>query len=150
MMDIEFVKETCITAGCHIIFMIPKSVKEEFQRTHESFYCPFGHGMHYPAKTPEEKLREQLALEQKGKIDAQTRLAQKILEVQTLENKVKEVSTAFDSCKSEEEKLKKRLKDVKKGIKARTEGELDDYVKKRLETKTEQKRDNSGKFAKKQ
>jgi hypothetical protein len=144
---INFVRETCVTEGCHAIFLIPQTLQEELKRTHENFCCPFGHNMHYTQKTEAEKLREQLVLEQKGKIDAQTRLAQKILEVQTLEGKVKEASTAFDSCKKEEEKLRKRLKDVKKGMKGKTEKELDDY----LITRTkEPKRDSTGKFAKKQ
>jgi hypothetical protein len=156
-MEIDFVKETCINERCHTIFLIPATVRDELKRTHETFYCPFGHNMYYPAKTAEEKLREQLVLEQKGKIDAQTRLSQKILEVQTLEGKVKVASTAFDSCKKEKEKLRKRLKDVKKGIKGKSEKELDDYVKKRLKDlepirlKTkEPKRDSAGKFAKKE
>jgi hypothetical protein len=146
-MEIEFSYITCARAECHTIFGVPKTVEDRLRETHEGFCCPFGHTQSYQGKTQEEKLREQLALEQKGKIDAQTRLAQKILEVQTLEGKVKEASTAFDSCKKEEEKLKKRLKDVKKGMKGKTEKELDDY----LITRTkEPKRDSTGKFAKKE
>lgn len=59
--EIDLEVRTCTHPGCGIAFGVPVRVIEEFRRTHETFYCPHGHPRHFPGKSEEEKLREELA-----------------------------------------------------------------------------------------
>lgn len=59
--ELELEVGTCTHPGCGIAFGVPPRVIEELRRTHATFYCPFGHPRHFPGKSEEEKLREELA-----------------------------------------------------------------------------------------
>jgi hypothetical protein len=51
-------------ANCHIHFAITEALETQLRRCHNSFYCPQGHGNHYPGQSDLDKLRaEKLQLE---------------------------------------------------------------------------------------
>lgn len=50
----------CASEGCYAIITMHPADEERLRRTHESFYCPAGHGNHFPGKTVEQKEREEL------------------------------------------------------------------------------------------
>ena len=59
-----FIVETC--CNCGIMFAVTGDENERLLRTHESFYCPRGHGQHYSGLSEAERLKRQLeASEQK-------------------------------------------------------------------------------------
>lgn len=45
----------CARQGCYAIITVHPDDERRLRRTHESFYCPAGHGNHFPGKTSEEK-----------------------------------------------------------------------------------------------
>ena len=59
-LDVEFVVITCCREGCGIVWAIPAHYKAERKNDHELFYCPNGHGQHYPQQSREEKLAGEL------------------------------------------------------------------------------------------
>lgn len=52
------VTENCTVCG--VLFAITKDYQYRAEMSHETFYCPNGHGQHYPEKTSEEKKIENL------------------------------------------------------------------------------------------
>ena len=51
----------CPTAGCgHSPFPVSTSFIVRARRTHETFYCPSGHGQWFPAKSDEQLLKERV------------------------------------------------------------------------------------------
>lgn len=46
--------------NCGVSFAFPKSWDDHFRKTHQTFYCPAGHGQNYTSETDEERLRKQL------------------------------------------------------------------------------------------
>lgn len=56
-----FVENCC---ACGIAFAMPEDFEERSRKDHQSFYCPSGHSQSYPAKSEEERLREELKREQ--------------------------------------------------------------------------------------
>jgi hypothetical protein len=57
-LEVDFCVITC--GSCGVVFAITDLYDDELRRTHKTFYCPNGCRRHYPQKTREEKLREQL------------------------------------------------------------------------------------------
>lgn len=57
--EVGMVVEEC--CNCGMQFAITRQFQNRVKRTHENFYCPAGHGQHYPAKSKEEKLKDQVA-----------------------------------------------------------------------------------------
>jgi hypothetical protein len=53
-----------ICCGCGTVFAIPNLFYEELQITHKSFYCPNGCKNHYPDKSEEDKLKDELEIKQ--------------------------------------------------------------------------------------
>lgn len=53
--------ETCFSCGC--IFGVAKDFASNRRRDHKLFYCPNGHSQYYPAKSAEDKLRDELQRE---------------------------------------------------------------------------------------
>lgn len=70
---LTLVIEECYTCG--IVFGMPDSLKTRLLRTHETFYCPAGHGQHYTGPSDVEKLKKQLeaAEQQIGTLTARAR-----------------------------------------------------------------------------
>jgi hypothetical protein len=54
-----FEVETCIECGC--LFGVTEEFQKQLKRSHRNFYCPNGHGQHYPEKTDAELEREKNA-----------------------------------------------------------------------------------------
>lgn len=50
----------CCVKGCGHTIHLHHDLKERLRRTHETFYCPAGHGQHFSGKTSEEKKVYQL------------------------------------------------------------------------------------------
>lgn len=57
-MNIDMTVVYC--ANCHIPFAMTDDLIDRLRKSHNSFYCPMGHGNHYSAETEEEKLRKKL------------------------------------------------------------------------------------------
>lgn len=51
------VEECC---NCHVAFAMTQELKARKQDTHQTFYCPNGHGQSYLAETEAERLKRQL------------------------------------------------------------------------------------------
>ena len=49
-------------SNCHMLFALTQQTKDDYQETHETFYCPKGHRQWYPSKSNTEKLQEKLAV----------------------------------------------------------------------------------------
>lgn len=47
-------------AACGVPFALSEQFEEHKRKTHDSFYCPNGHGQHYPQDNETEKLRKEL------------------------------------------------------------------------------------------
>lgn len=56
----QHIEIACCTRGCFAIVTLHPSDEARLRRTHEVFYCPAGHPLHFAAKTDAEKEREQL------------------------------------------------------------------------------------------
>ena len=54
----EFEIEVCI--NCQVTFAVTDEYAKARRRDHKSFRCPNGHSQYYPAKSNEEKLKEQV------------------------------------------------------------------------------------------
>lgn len=57
-MDLEMTLISC--ASCSIPFALSDDLIGRLRKSHDGFCCPMGHRNVFPAKTDEEKLREQL------------------------------------------------------------------------------------------
>lgn len=51
---------TVACCNCGVMFGVPERLRAARREDHGSFYCPNGHGNHYPAKNEAEQLRERL------------------------------------------------------------------------------------------
>lgn len=72
---VEFVTEHC--CNCGMAFAMTSDFQRRRRDDKKPFYCPSGHGQHYPGKTEAEKLREEL--ERKGQmLDAYQQRAAKV------------------------------------------------------------------------
>lgn len=47
--------------SCGVRYGVDSEFRERLRQSHQTFYCPNGHGAHYPAKSDVEVLREKLA-----------------------------------------------------------------------------------------
>lgn len=56
-LDVESSTRTC---ECGIVYAVPAVWLEARRRDHATFYCPNGHARHFPQKSDEERLRENL------------------------------------------------------------------------------------------
>jgi hypothetical protein len=56
----DHVTVNCARKGCYAIITMHPDDEARLRRTHESFYCPAGHGSHFPGKTPEQKEIDEL------------------------------------------------------------------------------------------
>lgn len=64
-MDVPMALIHC--AECNMPFTITTDLRDKLKKSHKSFFCPIGHSQFFPAKSDEEKLREQIQ-EQSAKI----------------------------------------------------------------------------------
>src|SRR6056297_900165 len=64
-LEVQFEVLGC--ARCGITFGVPAKVVRERRRDHQSFYCPHGHGNHFPGQSAEEKLRKRLEFERSAR-----------------------------------------------------------------------------------
>lgn len=72
---ISFEATNCITCGKY--FALSLHEYNKFRKSHISFYCPYCKtGQYFSGKSEEEKLKEQLAAEKRGKDLAQRQAAQ--------------------------------------------------------------------------
>jgi len=60
-------------AKCGITFAMPSVYERARRNDHDTFYCPSGHGNHFPGKSEEEKLRDRLASERNLREGAERR-----------------------------------------------------------------------------
>jgi hypothetical protein len=47
--------ETCCQAACGVTFGIQRDHQRRLRQTHDTFYCPNGHGQHYTGQTDAER-----------------------------------------------------------------------------------------------
>lgn len=97
----QFYIEHCCTCG--VSFAVTKDFNQRRRNDHDDFYCPLGHGQHYPAKSEVEKAREET---QKVKKEAEG-LRQCIQHKKDV-IKAKEYQVRY--FKGEVTKLKKKIK----------------------------------------
>jgi hypothetical protein len=69
--DVKVVLVTEVCIQCGGVFAVPSDLVAELRRNHKRFYCPVGHDQFYPAKSPEEQLRAELAQEQRKLAEAE-------------------------------------------------------------------------------
>lgn len=48
-------KISCCAKGCYAVITLHPDDERQLRRTHETFYCPAGHGQSFTGKTEEEK-----------------------------------------------------------------------------------------------
>lgn len=74
-MDVPMTLIVC--AHCGQPFAISEDREERLRKCHNTFYCPDGHPQSFPAKTDEEKLREQVAAlkQEKAALEEKARAA---------------------------------------------------------------------------
>jgi hypothetical protein len=56
--DIVLSVRTC--SECGISYAIPESFVEQRRKDHKTFYCPNGHGRHFPQQSDEEILKDKI------------------------------------------------------------------------------------------
>lgn len=59
-MEITIKMEVIECANCGMPFGVPADKVERLRKCHNFFYCPSGHSQNFPAKSNEEKLREEI------------------------------------------------------------------------------------------
>jgi hypothetical protein len=59
----DFAETEC--AACAMVFWVPEHWLKARRRSHEGFYCPNGHSLVFKGESDEEKLRRELAAEQR-------------------------------------------------------------------------------------
>lgn len=59
-LGVELEMLTCYERTCGIQFAAPSAWLKERRRDHKGFHCPNGHSQHFPGKTREEELRDEL------------------------------------------------------------------------------------------
>ena len=57
-LEAEFSVRTC--GDCGTVFALLDGFVEELRKNHKVFYCPNGHGRHFPQMSREEELREKV------------------------------------------------------------------------------------------
>lgn len=57
---VTIVTEEC--CRCGMVFGVPANMQERYRNTHETFYCPAGHGQSYSGPSEAEQLRKQLEI----------------------------------------------------------------------------------------
>lgn len=72
--QLNVVFDRCTCSECGVPFAAPDTFFSKRREDHRTFYCPNGHGQHYPAKSEAEKLRDELAAEKQRKEAALCRL----------------------------------------------------------------------------
>lgn len=50
--------QTIECCNCHIVFAVPRELREQLKETHKTFYCPKGHPQYYTGKSNLEKWKE--------------------------------------------------------------------------------------------
>lgn len=55
--NVTFITTEC--ANCHVVFAMPKEWNDHFRNTHQSFYCPAGHGQSYGGESDLEKIKRE-------------------------------------------------------------------------------------------
>ena len=63
LVNVELAFESSECCVCGVIFAMPATLKQKFEKTGDWFYCPSGHSQRY-AVTENVKLRNQLLTEQ--------------------------------------------------------------------------------------
>ena len=58
-MEVPMQAEMCCVCG--IPFQMTRDLFEKLVKSHNSFYCPVGHGQQYAGETNEERLRKRVA-----------------------------------------------------------------------------------------
>lgn len=72
--DCEIGLEIVICCECGMSFAFPAQIVQRFWRSHETFYCPAGHGQHFAGESDVEKLKRQLkATERLAQIEQERR-----------------------------------------------------------------------------
>lgn len=51
---------TVTCARCGVAFCLPAHLNVQLRENHETFYCPNGHGNHYPQETEAERLKRKV------------------------------------------------------------------------------------------
>ena len=67
MFNLGVTFETIECFKCHCQFAVTRETMQQLLRTHEGFYCPFGHLQYFLSKSTEDKLRDEVAQAVKDK-----------------------------------------------------------------------------------
>lgn len=114
MVEIKFYNIQCCREGCGTMFSIPDTLDNKFRRTHETFYCPFGHPQSYLAKTREEQLGAQLAQKEKEKATITNELNAAKEREKAAANKLRTCELSLNAHKAVNGKLKKKIEESRK------------------------------------
>jgi hypothetical protein len=64
MRNAQIVFETTLVAeeccACGMVFALPHTIQLRLKKSHDTFYCPAGHGQHYIGETDEERLAKEV------------------------------------------------------------------------------------------
>lgn len=104
--DIIITLKVVECANCGVSFGMPENWHNHFRKTHQYFYCPAGHNNYYPAKSDEEKLRDELKRKEQE-------LSDRVLENFRIGN---ELDRATKTAKRVTNKLKKMERRVTNGV----------------------------------
>lgn len=101
-MSIVFVAQvnliTVECCNCHVVFAMPKEWNDHFRKTHQSFYCPAGHGQSYGGESDIEKAKRE-----------ELRLKREELRLQSLLNIERHARTVAEKAQQKAELQKRRL-----------------------------------------
>ena len=59
-MSLAHIHVNCASEGCYAVITLHPNDEQRLRRTHETVYCPAGHGNHFAGKTEDQKRIEQL------------------------------------------------------------------------------------------
>ena len=89
----EFKMITIRCWSCGVPYGMPDYFQQRREEDHQTFYCPNGHGGHYPQDNEAEKLRKELEKSERAKQMALDSARMEATERKKTEAKLKKVST---------------------------------------------------------
>ena len=107
-----WVIETCLT--CHVPFKITAAHGRQLRQSHNTFYCPSGHGMYYPEETKAEKLENELEYKQNHIMRLHGQNEEHLKTIADLRNELKDATEKKVQEHSEQDNKKVVKKTVKK------------------------------------
>lgn len=118
-MEVNIEKTTC--SECGVLMWITEGHMNKLRKSHETFYCPNGHSLHFPQKNDAEKIQEELNEERKRIRECSESLSSEIFKNNNLRKSINGYKGMLGRYKKEKGVLKNRTSKKKLKLNSRKE-----------------------------